>query len=89
MTSQVYTNNLFAFDIGSNSIGWAVLKLNDRLEAVDIINAGARIFSDGREAQSGEPLAVKRRALAITHARPLQAPSAKDIIKIDGIWSFA
>lgn len=62
MTNQVYSNNLFSFDIGTNSIGWAVLELNDAHEPVSIINAGARIFSDGRDAQSGEPLAVKRRA---------------------------
>lgn len=62
MIDQVYSNNLFSFDIGTNSIGWAVLELNDAHEPVSIINAGARIFSDGRDAQSGEPLAVKRRA---------------------------
>ncbi|WP_297323363.1 hypothetical protein [uncultured Bartonella sp.] len=62
MTNQSYSNKLFAFDIGTNSIGWAVLQLNDDREPVHIVDAGARIFSDGREAQTGEPLAVKRRA---------------------------
>lgn len=62
MAIQNYSNVRFAFDIGTNSIGWAVLQLNNNQDAIKLVNAGARIFSDGREAQSGEPLAVKRRA---------------------------
>lgn len=61
MTAENYSNVRFSFDIGTNSIGWAVFQLNDKREAVKILNAGARIFSDGRDPQSGDPLAVRRR----------------------------
>ncbi len=51
-------------DLGTNSIGWTVLKLekdDDKFNPVEIINMGSRIFSDGREPKTGEPLAVARR----------------------------
>ena len=61
-------------DIGSNSIGWAVLKLDDSgndYQPCDIIDMGVRIFPDGREPAGtdgktgmpkiGESLAVTRR----------------------------
>ena len=63
MTAENYSNVRFSFDIGTNSIGWAVFQLNDKQEAVKILNAGARIFSDGRDPQSGDPLAVRRRTV--------------------------
>ncbi|WP_295723138.1 type II CRISPR RNA-guided endonuclease Cas9 [uncultured Bartonella sp.] len=63
MTAKNYSNVRFSFDIGTNSIGWAVFQLNDKQEAVSILNAGARIFSDGRDPQSGDPLAVRRRTV--------------------------
>ena len=43
-------------DIGTNSIGWCLVE--DDLTIVDI---GVRIFSDGRDPQSGTSLAVDRR----------------------------
>ena len=63
MTAENYSNVRFSFDIGTNSIGWAVFQLNDKQEATSILNAGARIFSDGRDPQSGDPLAVRRRTV--------------------------
>jgi len=51
----------FAFDMGTNSIGWAVLDMTDP-EKPQIIDMGARIFSDGREAKTGTPLNEARRA---------------------------
>ena len=39
-------------DLGTNSIGWAVLglsKQNESLEPNELINMGSRIFSDGRD----------------------------------------
>lgn len=62
----------FAFDIGSNSIGWAVL-LGNRpdsssdhrhgqfTEIAGIAAAGSRIFSDGRNPKDGSSLAMMRR----------------------------
>lgn len=55
-----------ALDIGSTSIGWALLRLGDdstsnRLTPVAIIRSGVRIFSDGRSPKDGTSLAVTRR----------------------------
>jgi CRISPR-associated endonuclease Csn1 len=62
----------FAFDMGTNSIGWAVLKGSrdaksdaerqggsTRIIATDAV--GARIFSDGRNPKDGSSLAMMRR----------------------------
>jgi len=51
----------FSFDIGTNSIGWAVLGLDAQDEPASIIDAGVRIYSDGREPKSGTSLAEGRR----------------------------
>lgn len=50
-----------ALDLGTNSLGWAVFRLNARGEPVAIIRAGARIFRDGRNPKDGSSLAVSRR----------------------------
>lgn len=61
IAAQVGANNyLFSFDLGTNSIGWSVFRL-DSGTPVAIIDAGARIFSDGREPKSGNSLAEGRR----------------------------
>jgi CRISPR-associated endonuclease Csn1 len=52
---------LFSFDIGTNSIGWCVLRLARNGEPHGIIDAGTRIYSDGREPKSGTSLAEGRR----------------------------
>ena len=54
-------NYRLGFDLGSTSIGWAVLKLNNEKKIIEVINMGSRIFSDGRDAKSKEPLNVTRR----------------------------
>lgn len=55
----------WAFDIGANSIGWAIYettRLGDGpLTPTALAYAGVRIFSDGRNPQDGESLAVMRR----------------------------
>ena len=51
----------FSFDIGTNSDGWGVLRLDQRGEPCGIIAAGVRIYSDGREPKSGTSLAEGRR----------------------------
>ena len=50
-----------ALDLGTTSLGWAMIQLdkNDRPNA--IIKAGVRIFSDGRNPKDGSSLAVTRR----------------------------
>ena len=51
-----------ALDLGSTSLGWAILRLNAENEPTAIIRAGVRIFSDGRNPKDGSSLAVTRRA---------------------------
>ena len=50
-----------ALDIGTTSIGWAMLRLNPDDQPVAIIRAGVRIFGDGRNPKDGTSLAVTRR----------------------------
>ena len=49
-------------DIGTNSIGWAVLDLNGSGEIFDIRAMGSRIFSNGRNPDGKATLASQRRA---------------------------
>jgi CRISPR-associated endonuclease Csn1 len=56
-----HMNWRLGLDLGTNSIGWSVLSLNGRNEAEKLEDMGVRIFSDGREPKTGEPLAVARR----------------------------
>ncbi len=60
-------------DLGSTSIGWAVLRLNEievgKYEPAAIIRTGVRIFSDGRNPKDGSSLAVTRRAARAARRR--------------------
>lgn len=48
-------------DIGTNSIGWSLLKLSDEGNPIGIEKLGVRIFSDGRNPKDKTSLAVARR----------------------------
>ena len=48
-------------DLGSTSLGWAMIRLNTENEPCAVIKAGVRIFSDGRNPKDGSSLAVTRR----------------------------
>lgn len=50
-----------ALDLGSTSLGWAMVRLNANQEPCAIIKAGVRIFSNGRNPKDGSSLAVTRR----------------------------
>lgn len=50
-----------ALDLGSTSLGWAMVRLNINNEPSAITKAGVRIFSDGRNPKDGSSLAVTRR----------------------------
>ena len=50
-----------ALDLGSTSLGWAMIRLNAENEPCAVIKAGVRIFSDGRNPKDGTSLAVTRR----------------------------
>lgn len=48
-------------DLGTNSLGWAVIRLDDKGDPNGVEATGSRIFSDGREPKSGASLAGGRR----------------------------
>lgn len=50
-----------ALDLGSTSLGWAMVRLNPDNAPCAVIKAGVRIFSDGRNPKDGSSLAVTRR----------------------------
>lgn len=52
---------LLALDLGTNSIGWCIFATDEALSPISILDAGVRIFSDGREPKSGTSLAEGRR----------------------------
>ena len=51
-----------ALDLGSTSLGWAMIRLNNENQPCAVIKAGVRIFSDGRNPKDGSSLAATRRA---------------------------
>jgi CRISPR-associated endonuclease Csn1 len=51
-----------ALDLGTTSLGWAMIRLDAESNPCAIIKAGVRIFSDGRNPKDGSSLAVTRRA---------------------------
>ncbi|MBQ6566294.1 MAG: type II CRISPR RNA-guided endonuclease Cas9, partial [Treponema sp.] len=54
-------NYRLGLDLGTNSIGWAVYSLDSGNEPCELVDMGVRIFSDGRDPKTKEPLAVARR----------------------------
>lgn len=51
----------FAFDLGTNSLGWAVYRLNADMRPASLEATGVRIFPNGRDPQSKESNAAGRR----------------------------
>jgi CRISPR-associated endonuclease Csn1 len=50
-----------ALDLGSTSLGWAMVRLDADSAPCAVVKAGVRIFSDGRNPKDGSSLAVTRR----------------------------
>lgn len=48
-------------DLGSNSIGWVSLRLDDHGRPGGILDAGVRVYPDGRNPKDGSSLAAARR----------------------------
>src|SRR5690606_10765675 len=48
-------------DLGSSSLGWCMIRLNQDNAPVAVIRMGVRIFPDGRNPKDGSSLAVTRR----------------------------
>lgn len=55
------SNYRLGIDLGTNSLGWCILKLDDEDRPRRIKSAGCRIFSDGRDPKSGSSKAEARR----------------------------
>ncbi len=75
-------------DIGTNSIGWCVLRLDENDQPIGIIRAGSRIFSDGRSPKTLASLAADRRQkrqMRRRHDRALkrQARFMEGLIRFD------
>ena len=55
-------NYRLGLDLGTNSIGWAMLALNQENQPYKILDAGVRIFSNSRDSDKNKtPLNVRRR----------------------------
>ena len=48
-------------DVGTNSLGWAILDLDQHNQVCRVRKIGSRIFSDGRKPKDNTSLAVERR----------------------------
>ncbi|HEX7341885.1 MAG TPA: type II CRISPR RNA-guided endonuclease Cas9 [Rhodanobacteraceae bacterium] len=51
-----------ALDMGANSLGWCVYRLDDHDEPEHVVRMGSRIFSDGRDPKTLASRAADRRA---------------------------
>ena len=61
MTDSNGNKYRLGLDLGTNSIGWAAVSLDDNDEPNGVLGMGVRIFPDGRDAQSKTSNAVDRR----------------------------
>lgn len=52
---------IYAYDVGSNSIGYSVLRTGENGEPYEIVEVGAHTFPDSRDAKSNASLAARRR----------------------------
>ena len=61
MTESNVKKYRLGLDLGTNSIGWAAVSLDENGEPSGLLDMGVRIFPDGRDAQSKTSNAVDRR----------------------------
>ena len=50
-----------ALSLGSGCLGWSAIRLDAQGRPMAVIRAGVRVFSDGRDPKTGEPLGAQRR----------------------------
>lgn len=50
-----------ALSLGSGCLGWSAIRLDAQGRPMAVIRAGVRLFSDGRDPKTGEPLGAQRR----------------------------
>ena len=68
-------NYRLGIDLGATSLGWSLFELDNNNEPVKLEKVGVRIFPDGRDAKTKEPLNVTRRTargIRKNHDRYLQ-----------------
>ena len=52
---------LLSLDLGTSSIGYVAFNIDDKSNPISVLDLGGRIFPDGRNPKTKEPLAVSRR----------------------------
>jgi CRISPR-associated endonuclease Csn1 len=60
------SKKILGLDIGSNSIGWALVELGDEGSPVGIVGLGSRIFTKAVEEKTPTPKNMKRRMARLT-----------------------
>ncbi len=77
-------------DLGTNSIGWSVFSLDNENNIQELIDLGVRIFSDGRDPKTKEPLAVERRTARsqrkLIYRRKLRRKQAFRLLQEQGLF---
>lgn len=90
MPAQINFSYRLGLDLGTNSIGWAMLKLDEANEPCGVVRMGARIFSDGRMPKTGESLAATRTKARSQRTRRERFLSRRDslLAKLTAIGLF-
>ncbi len=73
MKSKMKKGYILGLDLGSQSIGWTVCYCDEREQVTGLGDLGVRIFGDGRDDKSREPLAVGRRNAKQTARRRMRS----------------
>ena len=77
-------------DLGTNSLGWSIYSLDENKEVQNLENLGVRIFSDGRNPKTNEPLAVERRTARgqrrMIYRRKLRRNGAFRLLQKEGLF---
>ncbi len=81
-------STVLGLDLGTNSIGWALMERNEENNPVGIIDCGVRIFQEAVEAKTRTPKNVKRRearaARRLTQRRTMRKRTLKNaLIRIE------
>lgn len=80
-------------DLGTNSIGWSVFSLDEENDVLELVDMGVRIFSDGRDPQSKEPLAVARRTARgqrkLIYRRKIRRKQTFRLLQAQGLFPAA
>ncbi len=77
-------------DLGTNSIGWSVFSLDKENNIQELVDLGVRIFSDGRDPKTKEPLSIARRTARsqrkLIYRRKLRRKQAFRLLQQQGLF---